>query len=234
MSNLLFCILLFLFQVKYFNCLNIVYEPLNENSNQTIELKVGFSNNYALDYNEAKYFIFNITNSDTYQANIHSINCNIKVDFNGEIMNQINLDTYSLKINKSNKNIKIKPLIDVISGEEIENYEQKICYVTINSINENAPVVTIQNKEGSFFYFKDYNVLNISYQLIRIYPTDFGALFFQFNENYNFSINITCRNKNLIHKNIYNSSYIYLYNDIFAKDEFPFIIETNKINVKHN
>ena len=132
-------------------------------------------------------------------------------------MNQINLDTYSLKINRTNTNIKIKPLIDVIGGKEIENYAQKTCYITINSVNENVPVVTIENKEGSFFYFKDYNNLTISYQFIRMYTSDFAALFFQFNENSNFSVNITCRNKNLIYKNFYNSNYLYLHNDIFAK-----------------
>ena len=148
-------------------------------------------------------------------------------------MNKINLDTYSLKINKTNKNIKIKPLIDVIGGEETENYEHKICFLTINSVNENVPEVTIQNKEGTFFYFKDYNNLTISYQLKRInVAVDFAALFFQFNENSNFSINIKGENKNLINKNIINSTYIYLYSDIFIKASINDDIINLKIDIE--
>ena len=228
MLNTLVILLLSFLQV---NCLNSCLDysvSLDENSNQ-IDLETGYSQNYTIKYDEGTNFNFNIKDNDTYQVNIHTINCNVKIDFNGEIMNQINLDTYSLKINKSNTNIKIKPLIDVISGEEIENYEEKICYVTINSVNENVPVVTIQNKEGAFFYFEDYNNLTISYDFIRTSFFDVTALFFQFNENSNFSVNVTCRDNNLIYKNIYNSTYIYLHNGTFAKYSNNYVF--NNLNI---
>ena len=232
MLNDFIILFLLLFQVKCLNTCQDYSESLDENSNQIIELETGYSKNYSLKYDEGTNFNFNIKTIDTYQVNIHTINCNVKIDFNGELMNQINLDIYSLKINKTNRNIKIKPLIDVIGGEEIENYKEKICYLTINSINENNPMINIQNKDGAFFYFKDYNKLTISYQLRRTYTIDFAALFFQFNENSNFSINITGRNKNLINKNIYNSTYIYLYNYIFANASINYNIINLKIEIE--
>ena len=225
MSNVLVTLILILLQINNYICLNEIYAPLNENSSQAIELEIGFSRNYSINYNEITNFYFNITDKDIIQVNIHSINCNIKIASKVEIMNQINLDTYSLKINKSNENIEIKPLINIIDGEEMENYEQKKCYLSINSININQPEIKIENKENSIFYFQDYNILNISVELKRYSDNDFSALLFQFNENSNISIDITCNTENIISKNIYNSTYIYLNSDILKN------ISNNSINI---
>ena len=51
-------------------------------------------------------------------------------------------------------------------------------------------------------------------KLKKYSDNDFCALFFQFNENSNFSIDITNNNENIISKNIYNTTYIYLNSDI--------------------
>ena len=205
---------LLLYQVKCLNYLNEFYESSDDNSEQSINIEIGNSQNFHIKYDENTNFIFNITDNSTYQVNIFIINCNAKIDFKGEIMNQINFNSYSLKINETNKLIKIKPLINIIDGEEMENYKQKKCHLSLNSININEPNVKIEYKENSIFYFKDYHILNISYKLKTYSDNDFSALFFHFNENSNFSIDITNNNENIISKNIYNTTYIYLNSDI--------------------
>ena len=214
MSKRLVVLLSILYIVKCLNDFNEISSSLNDNSDQTIFIDIGLSQNYSIKYNDATNFIFNITDNGTYQVNIHTINCNVKIDFKGEIMNQINLNIYSLEINETSNIIKIKPLIDVIFGKEVENIEQKKCYLSINSINTNDPEIKIENKQDFIFFFKDYNVLNISYEIKNNSTNNFAALLFQFNEKSNFSIDITNNNKNLISKNIYNSTYIYLNSDI--------------------
>ena len=168
MSNIILVILLFLCQVEC-RMNNEISDFSAENSNQTIE--IGISDTYSIEYRKETSFTFNIKDNSTYQINIHSINCNFKLDFNGEILNQINLNSYSLKMNETNKNITIKPLINKRDGIEKENYEQKRCYLSINSLNLNNPEIKIENKEDSFFYFKDYDKLKISYEINKIDTT---------------------------------------------------------------
>ena len=62
-------------------------------------MEAGLAQTHFIEYRKNTNLSFNIKDNENYQINIHSINCNIKIDFDGEIMNQINLDTYSLKIN---------------------------------------------------------------------------------------------------------------------------------------
>ena len=191
-----------------------------ENSNQTIE--IGISDTYSIEYNKDTIFTFNIPDTDAnkYQINIHSINCNFEIDSSVDILNQINLDTYSLEINKDKEKIIVRPLIEYTNREEKENYEKKKCHLSINSINENLPGLRIDNKQESFFYFKsdNHNKLNISYKIKELSNDSFAALFFRFNENSDFSIDIygsnTIGQNNLISKKIYNSSYIFLDSDI--------------------
>ena len=213
-------ILCILFQVQSFNEFIGSSVTLNNNSTQNIE--IGISKEYSIEYNDDSNFIFDIKDNNNYLINIHSINCNINIKNidTGTIINKINLDTYSLKINNTNRIITISPLIDIIDGEEKENYAQKKCYLSINSMNENNPEIKIENKNDNIFYFNsnfsDY--LNLSYEVKEVSDDNFVALFFQYNEKCNFLININYfkedKEINLISKNISNSSYIYLKSDI--------------------
>ena len=208
--------LVFLFILHQVNNIDI-HESIDEFFNTT--LRIGLSQTYNVEYRKDSIFFFDIKDESNYQVNIHSINCNLKLDFGGKIINQINLDTYSIKMNTNNKNITIKPLIDINNGEEKENYDQKRCHLSINSIKLDQPEIKIETKEDSVFYFdsQDLNSLNISYKLKNFTSDSFASLFFQFNEKSNFSINIINNNgsnsPNVITKNIYNSTFIFLNSD---------------------
>ena len=208
--------LFFLFIFHQVNNIDI-HESIDDIFNTT--LRIGVSQTYNIEYRKDSIFFFDIKDESNYQVNIHSINCNLKLDFGGKIINQINLDTYSIKMNTNNKNITIKPLIDINNGEEKENYDQKRCHLSINSIKLDQPEIKIETKEDSIFYFdsQDLNSLNISYKLKNFTSDSFASLFFQFNEKSNFSINIINNNgsnsPNVITKNIYNSTFIFLNSD---------------------
>ena len=214
MFHALISIFLIFSQVQCLNKKNLISNLLNEDSDQPLE--IGISYLYLIDYNKDKTFIFNIEDDKNYQINIHSIDCNYKIDFQGEILNKINLDTYSLKANKTMNKITIKPLIDIIGGEEKENYAQKKCHLSINGINEDKPELKIDNNQDSFFYFKSeyYNTLTISYEIKQSSENNFVALFFRFNERTNFSIDVYANNginqTEPISRNVYNSTYVYI------------------------
>ena len=226
MFIILVLIVFSLYQIYCYNIFNQIPKLIYDNDS---EIELGISHTYSIEYKKETNFTFNIKDNNTYQINIHSINCNFKIDFNGDIINQIKLNTYSLKINETNKNIKIKPLINKRDGIEKENYEQRKCYLSINSLNISNPQVKIENKDDSIFYFKDYDILNICYDTKMYSDDSFIALFFRFNENSNFSVNITYNNKteliSLISKNIYNSNYIILNSNILKN------IQNNNLNI---
>jgi len=217
MLKFLLAFLLILDQVKNVEMNTDIHESINDIFNITLE--IGLSQTFNIEYRKDSKFFFDIKDESNYQVNIHSINCNFKLDFEGKIINQINLDTYSLKMNSDNKNITIKPLIDTIDGEEKENYDKKTCHLSINSIKLEQPEIKIKTKEDSIFYLdsQDLNTLNVSYELKNFSNVSFAALFFQFNEKSNFSINIINNNElnssPFISKNIYNSTYIFLNSD---------------------
>ena len=201
------------------------FDNFNDNSDVSDELNIkdlkkGSSQTFSVNYRTNTNFKMDIKDNSIYLINILSINCNFEIEFNGEITSHTNLDTNSLIIKEDNSNFTIKPLIDIIDGEEKENYDQKKCCISINSISETQPEVKIENKEDSFFYFNsnNSNYLNISYEIKEISNNGFAALFFRLNETSNFLINITCFQEGnqieIISKNIYNSSYIYLKSDI--------------------
>ena len=214
MLHTLFYIFLIINQINSLNIDNLA--PLEEDSSKTIT--IGMSQAYSVEYNKDTKFTFNIKEDGISLINIHSINCNFNIDSNGEIINQINLDTYSLKMNRTNNSLVIQPLMNEMDGEEEENYAQKKCHLSINSFYVDQTEVKIENKEDSFFYFKDYDILKISYEINKIDNESFAALYFRFNENSNFSVRVTYNNeakeKELISKNIYNSTYIFLNSDI--------------------
>ena len=230
MSKALFIFLLINIQTSF-----IISDTLKQD--RIIELKKGVSQTFEIKYKNETNLFLNITeqDDDTYQANIHSINCNLKVDFKGEIRNKINLDTFTLMMDKTNNNIIITPLIDVIDGIDKENYDYKSCPISIDIISMNKSQLNIENKEDSFIYFNppNLNSLNISYEIKNEITNDtFISIFFQFNERANFAINVTNElNKKLIQKNVSNSTYIFLNNEFLQDDN-----QTNKslsINIKY-
>jgi len=213
-------LLTFLQIIDLVNNINIysdIQDSINDSSD--IILEIGLSQTYNIEYRKDSKFFFDIKDESNYQVNIHSINCNFKLDFEGKVINLINLNTYSFKMNAENKNITIKPLIDIIDGGEKENYDKKCCHISINSIKLDQPEIKIETKEDSIFHFdsQDLNSLNISYELKKFSNDSFAALFFQFNEKSNFSINVHSDNElnssPVISKNIYNTTYIFLNSD---------------------
>ena len=141
----LIVILYFIHQVYCFELYNEISYNLGDIDNHTLE--IGLSQTYSIEYKKTTIFNLNISDDNTYQINIHAINCNLDINFSGETMNQINLDTYSLKMNRSCSNIIIKPLVDIIDGKEKENYELRKCHLSINSIDFNQPKVKIESKD---------------------------------------------------------------------------------------
>ena len=221
----MFKILLFISLILYHvNCLNDCSYNIEQYEILNITLDLQISKILPIEYKKQTNFIFKIEdeNTDTYRVNIHSIDCNIEIDFKGETISQKNIDTYSLRVNAINKTILVKPLIDKVDGIEKENYDQKICHIIINSINENQPEINIENNENTIFYFEKDEILNISYEKKGISNDSFVALLFQFNEKCNFSININ----NIKSEYIYNSTFIYLKSDILKT------ITDNILNIK--
>ena len=211
MLNILLIILLIFYPVNSNIDCNGFSESFSNNDTITIEKDLSLIK--YIKYKKDTNLIFEIEDQDTYQINIYSINCNIKIDFNGEIMNKINRDSYSLKMNKTNNNIIISPIIDIIDGEDKENYEYKQCPLSINSINMNKPQLKFENNTNSFFFFQspNMNLLNISYNIKAVSEDSFVALLFQFNEKSNFAITVSYKNNlKMISKNIKNSTYLFL------------------------
>ena len=63
-------------------------------------IKIGLSKTYFIKYFETTNIFFpkEDDNNDSLQVNIHSINCNIKLNSPGQIINDINLNIYSIII----------------------------------------------------------------------------------------------------------------------------------------
>ena len=189
----------FSFLLKYFI---IVQSFLNEkNDNSPIELlnnmtiKSGISKTYFIKYFETTNIFFSKEEgeNDSLQVNIHSINCNIKINSLGEIINKNNLNTYSIKINV-NQNISLEPIPDIIYGKYKENYEKKYCFLSINSyyLTKSKQKLIIENKDENIFYLNyfNYNLSNIIYEIKNISIETFICLNFHFKDS-QFLINIS-------------------------------------------
>ena len=231
--------ILFTFFILFQNTSCILdFNDISEQPNDyaLLHMEVGIAQTHFIEYRKDTNLSFNIKDNDNYQINIHSINCNIKLDFNGEIVNQININSYSLKINSTNNYIIIKPVIDIIDGEEKENYGHKTCPLSINSININKPQLKIENKIDSIFFFENSNFdfLNISYEIKEKIEDNFVALHFQYDEKCNFSINVNFNNKeNIFSKNIQNSGYIFLNSKILSNSSNDYLSGNLSINLKN-
>ena len=124
--------------------------------------------------------------NSSLQVNIHSINCYIEADTQGEIINEINLNTYSIIINASNESITIEPVFDKLDGKYKENYERKNCYLSINSyfLDYSLQKLKIENKEENIFYLSRLHpdLFNISYEIKNISNNSFILLNFRFKD----------------------------------------------------
>ena len=158
------------------------------------------------------------------QVNIHSINCNININSEGNTVNKININTYYLLINPANENINIEPIKDIEDGEYKENYGEKNCYLSINSyfLNNSEIKLQIENKEDNIIYYNHskYNLFQISYEIKDIKNDSFILLNLRFEDN-PFSINISYFLHNTFIKTIsnINSTNIYLNSDFLLKND---------------
>ena len=241
MSKFLFTFLYIASLVNSFNINNNIIDSTIEND--SFYIKSGISLTHFVKYKKNTEFIFNITSQDQLQINIHSINCNINVDSNGQLLKQINLNTYSFILDSNHNSTIITPVIDVIDGVYKENYEQKDCPLSINSflVNKEIPKLKIENKEDNILYLShenpNSNSLLISYEINNITLDSFIALYFQFNEKNNFSVFYTYQKRGIqvrsfTHyfdepKNIYLNSdnLFYEVNDTNAGINLFFVLE---------
>ena len=188
-----------------------------------INIKIGLAKTYSINYFEKTNIIFSNENNqnDSLQVNIHSINCNININTQGEIINDINLNTFSIIIDEPlNQNIVLEPIPDIINGKYKENYEKKYCYLSINSyyLDNSIQKLIIENNDENIFYLNDfnYNLSNIIYEIKDISNESFIFLNFHFKDSQfliNVSYHIDDKLINSICKNISNSTNIYLNSD---------------------
>ena len=157
-----------------------------EYNNTTI--KPGIADTHYFLYHKSTNIIFEIKDKEFIQVNIHAINCNFELEFNGTMMKQFNLNSYSFIISSENNSTIITPLLDVIDGQYKENYAKKKCPLSINSYVLNTDLseteLKIENNEESYFYLvpEKYNLLKLSYEIKEISEKSYVGLFFQYNE----------------------------------------------------
>ena len=183
--------------------------------------KPGLSKTISIKYFQKKILTFeNKTKNAQLQVNIHSINCNIEVEPKENINNKINFNTYSIIINPADQNITIEPILDEVDGEYIENYNQKNCYLSINSyyLNNSQPNLKIENKEENIIYFNHQKKFQISYEIKNITNENFFLMNLRF-EDCQFSIDISYYINNQIKstsKQANDSINIYLNSDFLT------------------
>ena len=150
MPNILFILLLLFIKEN-----NSSEFHINNKEIEIIQIEPGTSNTTFIKYLNETIFTFNVNEESDLQVNIHSINCNIDINSNGEIKNQNDLNIYSLKLNSTNNDIIVKPIIDIVEGRAKENYQLKNCPIIINSYyigNDSQKELKLLNKEENIFY----------------------------------------------------------------------------------
>ena len=218
MKNILFIFLLITLN-------SYIYEKIENfqlSADKEIEKeKPGLSKTISIKYFQKKILTFeNKTKNAQLQVNIHSINCNIEVEPKENINNKINFNTYSIIINPADQNITIEPILDEVDGEYIENYNQKNCYLSINSyyLNNSQPKLKIENKEENIIYFNHQKKFQISYEIKNITNENFFLMNLRF-EDCQFSIDISYYINNQIKstsKQANDSINIYLNSDFLT------------------
>ena len=198
----------------------------------------GIAHTYYFLYHKSTYVNFTITDNESIQVNIHAINCNFELKFNGTMMKQFNLNSYSFIISSENNPIIITPLLDVIDGQYKENYAKKTCPLSINSYVLNTDLseteLKIENNEESYFYLvpEKYNLLKLSYEIKEISEESYVGLFFQYNEKSKFEINYIYENiQNSESKNISNSTIMYLNSSFLLYDKSKEINNGGKLSI---
>ena len=203
-----------------------IFQKLLED-NEDFEKKFfepGVSKTFPIKYFQQTKLSFNHIKNDSLQVNIHSINCNININSEGNTVNKININTYYLLINPPNESINIEPIKDIEDGEYKENYGEKNCYLSINSyfLNNSEIKLQIENKEDNIIYYNHskYNLFQISYEIKDIKNDSFILLNLRFEDN-PFSINISYFLHNTFIKTIsnINSTNIYLNSDFLLKND---------------
>ena len=215
MAKIIFVLLLF-FIKEYYS-----FEA-NGNSEEESKISSGISQKFDLGYLTETNFYFKeeILENSELQINIHSINCKIEVSSDEEILiNKINLELYYLIVTSNASSFSILPLADKENGEYKENYGAKKCSVIINSyyISGGAQQnLQIDNKEENFIFFNTSifdNTFHISYEVSKVSKNSFISLFFRYESEASFDIDITYTNSkkpNPKSTRIEKTSFIYL------------------------
>ena len=202
------------------------------------EIQVNNIKSFSINIqNDFKFkFISNKNDSDLI-VNIHSINCNIKINKSNDsdddnIKNMYN-DTFSFKIKSdeiANTNLIITPLIYLNGEEKNENYKSKTCPIIITNFKNNkGEIPKLELMDTTNLYFdEDFSEINFSFKIKNIDLESPIALSIQFNQKTEFEISIKTEIKDniLIKRKIHNST------NIFFDKEFK-EGEKLEINIKH-
>jgi len=215
MAKIIFVLLLF-FIKEYYS-----FEA-NGNSEKEANMSIssGISQKFNLSYLTETNFYFKeeILENSELQINIHSINCKIEVSSDEEkLINKINLELYFLIVTSKASNFSISPLADKENGEYKENYGAKECPVIINSYYISGGTqqnLQIDNKEENFLFFDSSiynNTFHISYEVNKVSKNSFISLFFRYESEASFDIDITYFNSKKPNLNLHELKKHHLY-----------------------
>ena len=220
MARILLVILLLF--IKANNSNDIDYIITNENN---FTIFPGISRTFSISYLKKAKFKLDNPNNDLLQINIRSINCRIEIPEIIEEIKSINYEFYSILVYSNKGTISIVPRKDIISGFDIEPYDLKQCFLSINShiiSNENQKTIEIENKEEKFLLFNnsiDNHIFYMSYNITKVTENNFTSLNFRFEDT---PLKIDIFYTNNINKNnskskiIEHSTFIYLDNEFLS------------------
>ena len=223
-----FLFLLILFELDKSSEIIDINDITNEEQDKIIEPNSAktFSINYKSE--KTSFIIDNLEDEESnLQININSIDCNIEIYPKEEIKKQTYLNLYSLIVNSTINEIYIKPLKDIEEGQDKENYENKSCFLTINSYYISNGKLNIENKESNYLYFgpeMNKDLFKIFYEKNNIAKYSFISINFIIQSP--LSIDIYCyddknQEKNKISKYINDSTFIYLDSDFLMEINNP-------------
>ena len=200
--------------------------PLDTIQSFSIKIKNKFNFKFSPDNNDGDLIV-----------NIHSINCNIKINRNNDlnidnIKNKYN-DTFSFRIKSDeigNANFTITPLIYLNDEREKKNYKSKTCPIIITNFKnkkEEIPKLELTDTTNLFFD-EDFKEINFSYEIKNINSDSPIALSIQLSQNSEFEISAKLKGKdnNFINRRFSNST------NIFFDREFQ-EGEKLEINIRH-
>ena len=216
--------------------LELETKSIYPNTTRTLNLKYQTKTNIIFE---------NTKNDSVLQINIHSINCKIEAFSGKEKKNNTNLELFYFKVSTDDISLSIMPLIDIVEGEPKEDYSIKYCPLTINSyyvLDETLQKLRIENKEENFIFFdapiyKD--TFNIFYEIKKVSKNSFISLFFRYEKETSYGIDITYtnsnNNSNSISKIIEKTSFIYLDSKflLYDNDDNNGILSINITNISN-